>query len=211
MESVLVGLSVLKTEVRYPSLFRVLFKVTSFSPLHVLQVRYITVETGSAANSATSLFTSQLGHIIDGTMAAVLTAAQQQQLQQLQNDFQEYQKYLQDRFSRYRSGDVSAGDSLDQIKADFNRGLTARLNGIRARQIPRVRYAAQLRLYKQGILGGQAARRRNSYGGNGPGGVEIMSALNKRIAKSEFQSATEMMTAKKAFHFIKILGAGGNG
>lgn len=133
------------------------------------------------------------------------------QLQQLQNDFPEYQKYLQDRFARYRSGDVGAGESLDAIKADFGLGLTARLNAIRARQIPRVLFAAQLRLYKQGILAEQAVPRRRPYGDGGPGGVEAMSALNRRIAKDEFQRATAIMTAKRAFHFIKILGAGGNG
>lgn len=200
MKYVLVSLSVLKTEVRYTSLSRVLFSHLILSAARFAgKIHHC---RNCVCGKLSYFLASQLVHLIDATMA---------QLQQLQNDFLEYQKYLQDRFSRYRSGDVSAGDSLEEIKADFNIGLTARLNGIRARQIPRVRYAAQLRLYKQGISQGQAAQRRRPYGGNVPGAIARMSALNKRIAKGEFQVATEFMTARRTFHFIKILGAGGNG
>lgn len=147
-------------------------------------------------------------------MAAIppLTADEQEELQTIQNDFPDYQKYLQDRFSMYRGGEAGHTRSLSAIRMDFRNGVRARLDRIRARQVPRVNYTGQLTDNKRKSLAKDAKAARESYRrqGGGGGGVALEPA-QEDVAKVEFRRATAMMTAKKNFTFVKILGAGGNG
>ncbi|KAI7780757.1 hypothetical protein LA080_015548 [Diaporthe eres] len=147
-------------------------------------------------------------------MAAVppLTADEQEELQTMLNDFPEYQKYLQDRFSMYRGGEAGHTRSLGAIRTDFRNGARDRLNRIRARQVPRVNYTGRLTDNKRRLLAPEAELAREPYRteSGGGGGVDLEPA-KQVVATDEFQRATAMMTAKKNFSFIKILGAGGNG
>ncbi|KAK7697248.1 hypothetical protein SLS64_013733 [Diaporthe eres] len=135
-----------------------------------------------------------------------------EELRTMLNDFPEYQKYLQDRFSMYRGGEAGYSRSLETIRTDFQNGRRARLNRIRARQVPRVNYTGRLTDAKRRQLASDAEFARESYRTQGGGGGDDdLEPAQREVAKDEFQRATAMMTAKKNFSFIKILGAGGNG
>lgn len=150
-------------------------------------------------------------------MAAIppLTVEEQLELLAVQDiDFPEYQRYSQDRFWMYRSGRQPHTRSLDAIVMDSQAGYPQRLNRILNRQIPRVNYTAQLTDDIQTGLERRAVQNRSSYrrvGAAGAAGGANLSPAQKQVATDEFQRATAMMTARRSFHFVKILGSGGNG
>lgn len=212
VENVSMDLGFLKTEAKHPPLSCIVSMFTSMPQMHGLPCNVRTSNDPFHVRISNA-FILQLVCLIDNSMAAApLTAAQQQQLAVLLQDLLEYQQYHQDRFSLYRRGQINAGRSLNAIKADFANGQPARLNRIWAKQVPRQNYTGRLTALTQNILTPLAAGARISYRVNaGQGGVNILSAPQKVLATNEFRRATTMMTAKRQFHFNKILGAGGNG
>lgn len=144
-------------------------------------------------------------------MALPVDPWERQRLQDLQTEFPEYQQYLQDRFELYRRGDQDHSRSLDRIKWDYGHGFPARFNSIRARQVPRVNYSAQLNDGKRRVLAPLAELARDSFRRRAQARVANLTQATKNVATGEFRRATAMMTAKKNFAFVKILGAGGNG
>lgn len=204
-------LIVLKTEAKNPPLLCVVSMFTSTPQMHGLPCKLRTSNDTFHVRTSNALIL-RLVCRIDFSMAALpLTAAQQQRLVILQQDLLELQQYHQDRFTLYRNGQFGAGRSLDTIKADFANGQRARLNSIRARQVPRQNYAGRLTAFTQNTLAPLAAGARISYRVVGQGGVNNLTAPEKVLVRQEFRRATRIMTAKRNFHFSKILGAGGNG
>lgn len=86
---------------------------------------------------------------------------------------------------------------------------------IQARQVPRLNYTGQLNENRRVQLAQEAEILRYMYrrpGVGGGGGVDARMTVVQRLTTiREFQSATTMMTARRNFTFVKILGAGGNG
>lgn len=149
-----------------------------------------------------------------------LTAAQQEQLDELLIDFRYYQRYLQQKFWWYRNGDRSYTKTIHDIDLDYDEGFTATLDTILARQVPRVNYpqhGGRLNDTRRARLEARADNNRQLYGsanGRGRNAFDPNKKLDfaeRDIATDEFQRATALMTVKKNFTFIKILGAGGNG
>lgn len=71
-------------------------------------------------------------------------------------------------------------------------------------------YTGQLTDAKRILLAPLAELLRQPYRRRGGGAVNV-DFLERDVARDEFRRATAMMTIKRNFTFLKILGAGGNG
>lgn len=134
------------------------------------------------------------------------------ELQAAQAALREDQQYLQEKFWRYRNGDDTYSKSKSQIQFEFNLGRRHHWRSIQARQVPRVDYRRQSRETKR-ILNAPLADLNRVFHTRPDGNQVAFNILwHKRgTATQEFQRATAIMTARKSFTFVKILGAGGNG
>jgi hypothetical protein len=131
----------------------------------------------------------------------------------------EDQRYLQEKFWRYRNGDESYSKTKEDIKADYYQGGNDRRLGQQywrasmARAVPRVSYGGQSKPAK--MLSRMATARSNRIA-HLPPDAYLRRGFNlgycaQATAEVEFQRAAAFMTVRRSFHFIKVLGAGGNG
>lgn len=155
--------------------------------------------------------------------AADQAAEAQAELQDAVDNFLLYQKYLQEKFWKYRIGDDTYNKPLWGIQYDYDFDVRkAPLRRIRARQVPRVDYRRLDREAKRVIRAPWAEVFRVFYRQPAQNVVQPGQNRNRRAAgfpdirevtaRQEFQRAGAIITkAKKDFAFVKVLGYGGNG
>lgn len=133
---------------------------------------------------------------------------------QLIGHVQDQQKFIQEKFWRYRNGDITYTESRDEIKNDPDQSHEL---AIRARRVPRVGYPTfgrQLTDAKRILKEPEAAGNRRFYVPpfrNRP--AFHLNPIQRGIATTEFHDIVDadVITARRDFTFIKIVGAGGNG
>lgn len=156
--------------------------------------------------------------------AADAQALADAELQDAVDTFLLYQKYLQEKFWKYRTGDDTYMKPLWAIEYDYNWDIRkAPLRRIRARQVPRVDYRRLDREAKRVIRAPWADINRVFYRqpaqnvaqprqNRNRGAAAGFPDINEVTGRQEFRRAGAIISAaKKDFAFVKVLGHGGNG
>lgn len=125
------------------------------------------------------------------------------------------QKYMQEKFSRYRNGDRTFRKPLRELQQDFANGNTRHYDAIRARNVPRANYTGTFTDAEQRHLQARAdfllGRTNTRYGNPNPQPMVLADAVQRATGRTMFSRATALMPARNHFTFVKILGAGGFG